>query len=137
MAARKKTTLATPSVDGLLETLEHPHLDAIRRIRALVLGLDPAITEEVKWNAPSFTIGGENFLTFHLRAKTGVMLILHLGSKKRAKAPDRSKLTDPTGLVIWLADDRAQIVFADLADVEAKRTAFEKVVRSWIRLADT
>lgn len=134
MAARKKTSPAS-SVDGLLDALEHPHLDAIQRIRSLVLGMAPGITEEVKWNAPSFISGGENFLTFHLRAKSGVLLILHFGTKKRADALDRSKLSDPAGLVKWQADDRAQIAFTDLADVEARRDSFVKVLRSWIRLA--
>lgn len=120
-----------PEVEALLASLAHPHKDAILRLRTLVRGADPRIVEEVKWNAPSFALG-EHFATFHLRAKRGVMLVMHFGAKKRASVPKRATIADPTGMLTWLADDRATITFTDLADVEATREPFVAVVRSWI-----
>lgn len=120
----------TGDVDALLASLTHPHTDAIMRIRELVRGAHPKVVEEIKWNAPSFAVG-EHFATFHLRGKQGVMLVMHFGAKKRPGAK-RPAIADPTGLLTWLAADRATIRFADLADVEAKRKAFVAVVRSWI-----
>jgi len=35
---------------------------------------------------------------------------------------------------VWLAEDRASVTFRDLADVEAKRSAFTDVVLQWIEL---
>lgn len=42
------------SVDDFIRVLAHPHKDGIEHLRALVKGLDARVTEEVKWNAPSF-----------------------------------------------------------------------------------
>ena len=44
-------------VDRYLAELEHPLKPAIARLRAAIVGSDPAITEHVKWNAPSFCHG--------------------------------------------------------------------------------
>ncbi|NVB85755.1 MAG: DUF1801 domain-containing protein [Kofleriaceae bacterium] len=129
-SGRSRRSGAPGDVDALLASLAHSQLDAIRRIRELVLGAHPNVVEEIKWNAPSFAVG-EHFATFHLRGKQGVVLVMHFGAKKRAGAK-RPAIADPTKLLEWLADDRATIRFVDLADVEAKRKAFVAVVRSWI-----
>lgn len=36
------------AVDAIMATLDHPHADAVQRLRAAVLGVDPAIAEGVK-----------------------------------------------------------------------------------------
>lgn len=118
-------------VEAFLASLAHPHKDAIVRLRALLRDADPRVVEGLKWNAPSFAID-EHFATFQLRAKTGVMLVMHFGAKKRASLPERTAIADPDGLLAWVAADRATITFADLADVEAKRESFVAVVRAWI-----
>lgn len=115
----------------MLETLEHEHKDAIVRLSELILSADPRVTTSEKWNAPSFAVA-DHFATFQLRAKQGVMLVMHFGAKKRTTLPARSDIADPTGLLTWLADDRAVIGFANRSDVEAKRDAFVALVQQWI-----
>ena len=119
------------AVDSFLASLDHPHADAIRALRTIILGADPRIGEEIKWNAPSFRTT-EHFATFQLRAKQGVQLILHFGAKKRARVPDRDAIADPVGLLEWLAPDRASVRFRDMADVTARGEAFADVLRHWI-----
>jgi hypothetical protein len=121
------------SVESLLASLDHPHKPAIDRLRQILLDADPRIGEGVKWNAPSFHTS-EYFATVHLRAKAGVQLILHAGAKKREHAVSAAAITDPESLLVWLAEDRASVTFRDLADVEAKRSAFTDVIRQWIEL---
>jgi len=119
------------AVDKFLETLEHPHVAAIREIRALILGLDERIGEEIKWNAPSFRVS-EHFATVHLRTKKGVGVILHFGAKKNSISETGVAIADPEGLLQWLAKDRAVVAFADLADFREKAEAFRAVLRQWI-----
>ena len=126
-----RSTSAGHETEAFLASLTHPHKDASLRLRALLREADPRVVEELKWNAPSFAID-EHFATFQLRAKTGVMLVMHFGAKKRASLPERPAIADPDGMLGWAADDRAIITFADLADVEARREAFVAVVRAWI-----
>ena len=118
-------------VDALLATLDHPQLDAIEALRRIILSVDPRIGESVKWNAPSFHTT-EHFATFHLRAKTGFQLVLHLGVKGRPDATVRTAVADPHTLLQWKSADRATIPIRDVADLEAKREALTQILRQWI-----
>jgi hypothetical protein len=131
-AGKAATTPANPAqaVEALLTALDHPHRDAIDRVRALIRQAAPSAVESVKWNAPSFALP-DHFATFQLRAEPGVLLIMHFGAKKRAVLPPTESIADPTGLLTWLAEDRATIRFANLADVEAKHAAFVALIRAW------
>ena len=133
-AKPKHSTPADTSsaVEAFLAALDHPHAAGIRALRALVLAADPSIAEGIKWNAPSFRTH-EYFATTHLRAKLGFGLILHLGAKARVPAEGGLELEDPTGLLTWLAQDRAVIHFDDAADLGAKADALAAVIRAWIR----
>ncbi|MEX1084639.1 MAG: DUF1801 domain-containing protein [Steroidobacteraceae bacterium] len=99
-------------------------------LRMIIRGADASIAEGVKWNAPSFRTS-EYFATTHLRAKNGVGLILHLGAKVRDIATVPIK--DPDGLLTWLAEDRAMLSFAGLEEVWTRASAFQRIVRQWIK----
>ncbi|HEX6038321.1 DUF1801 domain-containing protein [Longimicrobium sp.] len=118
-------------VEAFLAALEHPHKAEILVLRRMILDTDPRIAEGIKWNAPSFRTS-EWFATFHLRARTGVQIILHFGARVRDKSAARAAIADPDGLLEWLGPDRATVKFRDADDVEAKRSAFSAVIRQWI-----
>jgi len=118
-------------VDAFLAALEHPFKGEILAVRRIILDADPSISEGIKWNAPSFRTS-EWFATFHLRAKGGVQVILHLGAKKRPDANPRASIADPDGLLEWLADDRAAIRFSDVDEVNARGPALAALVREWV-----
>ncbi|HZH76997.1 MAG TPA: DUF1801 domain-containing protein [Archangium sp.] len=120
------------SVDAFLASLEHPFKQEILALRQIILGADPRIAEGIKWNAPSFHTS-EYFATFQLRAKEGVQLILHLGAKTRDTATSGIAISDPDSLLEWLAKDRASARFRDLKDIAAKRSAFEELLRQWLK----
>lgn len=119
-------------VSALLAALKHPGDAEIRAVRAIILGADPRIREGVKWNSPSY-FTTEHFATFHLRGKTGIQVVLHLGAKGRPDARLREQVPDPAGLLEWKSADRAIVTFASAADVEAKRSAFGDIVRAWVQ----
>lgn len=119
-------------LDSQLAVLEHAHRDAILLLTELIRGADARVKGGIKWGAPSFAIDDEHFATFQLRAKQGVMLVMHFGAKKRADLPGRETVADPSGLLTWLAEDRAVVGFVDRADVEHKREPFVALVRAWI-----
>jgi hypothetical protein len=118
-------------VDSLLASLDHPRVAEIQAVRAIILGATPGVREGVKWNAPSFATT-EHFATFHLRARTGVQVVLHLGAKPRPDAAVRDGVRDTHGLLEWRGPDRATVSFRDLADVHAKADAFAEVIRQWV-----
>ena len=69
-------------VDTFIESLAHPHKDAVPAVRAVILAADPAIGEGIRWNVPSFRTS-EYFATMHLRMKAGIGVILHFGARKK------------------------------------------------------
>jgi hypothetical protein len=119
-----------PEVAALLAALKHPRDAEIRGVRAIILGADPRIREGVKWNAPSY-FTTEHFATFHLRGKSAIQVVLHLGARGRPDARLRERVPDPSGLLEWRGADRAIVTFTSAADVEAKRAAFGDIVRAW------
>lgn len=119
-------------VEAFLAALDHPFKQEILAIREIILGADPSIAEEVKWNAPSF-LTTEHFATMNLRAKDGVQVILHFGAKKRDRSSPRAAIADPESVIEWLADDRATAKFRDLEEIQARRSVFVNVIRQWIQ----
>jgi hypothetical protein len=133
MRARHNTVADTTSaVDAFMQELVHPFKAEIEELRALILGADSHVAEGIKWKAPSFRTQ-EYFATVHLREKEGLVVILHLGAKVRELGPGQLSIPDPEGLLKWLAADRARVRFASKSDWQAKKTAFEKIVRVWVR----
>lgn len=122
----------TEAVEHFMHKLAHPLKAEIQAIRETLLGVDPAIAEGIKWNAPSFRTT-EYFATFNLREKAGVGLILHLGAKVRDMAPGSLQIDDPQTLLRWLAKDRAMIVFKNMQQFVDSRPAFENIIRQWIQ----
>lgn len=121
----------TDAVDALIRRIRHPAENQIQALRQAILQADPSIREGVKWNAPSFRTH-EYFATTHLRSKVGVGVILHFGAKVRKVAASSESIKDPRKLLTWLAKDRAAVGFVDMADLEAKKKAFQAVLRQWI-----
>lgn len=132
--AKPKPRAATAPADDVaafLAALEHPHKPLVLAIRRLVLAADPAIGESIKWNAPSFHTT-EHFATFHLRAKDGVQLVLHLGAKPRPGANAKRDVPDPDGLLDWKGADRAVVTARDAKELTARKAALTRILRAWI-----
>lgn len=118
------------TVDTFLERLEHPHLAAIRLLRAAILSADPRIQESVKWNAPSFALG-EHFATFKLRPVETVQIVLHTGAKVRPRTAPIT-VDDPANLLAWAAPDRAVVTFTGLEAASASQEALIDIVQQWV-----
>jgi hypothetical protein len=132
MATRKSAAGPTgsQSVEILLDTLDHPHVAAFRRLRELILGLDPRMTEEVKWNAPSFKLE-DHFATFKLHPPKDIQLVLHTGAK--VKIPPREfQIDDPAGLLKWPAKDRCVLTLQSVEALSERESAVAGIVRQWI-----
>jgi hypothetical protein len=118
-------------VDRFLAELDHPLKAGVERLRAAILASNGAITEHVKWNAPSFRFDGVDRVRFRLRPGDRLQLVLHRGAKVRNDAGD-FRFDDDSGLFDWVATDRAVITFRDLDDVAARQAAVVDVVNRWV-----
>jgi hypothetical protein len=118
-------------VQAFLQALQHGRKDEVEAVREIILSAHPGITEQLKWNAPSFCIDGDDRITFRLQPNDRVQLIFHRGARKRDDAATFS-FGDGSGLLEWVAPDRALVTFRDLDDVAAKRAALKDLVRRWM-----
>ncbi|MEZ4403568.1 MAG: DUF1801 domain-containing protein [Kofleriaceae bacterium] len=124
---------ATPSADvgTFVRGLDHPLRREIERVRAVILGVDPAITEAIKWNAPSFRTT-DFFATVHLRSRATLQLVFHTGAKAKATATTGVDVPDPAGLLRWLAPDRCLVTLGAGATFDANCDALAHLVAAWI-----
>lgn len=88
------------SVDDFMKTLDHPFKTEVQVLREAILSIDPRITEQVKWNAPSFSYGGY-MATFSLSRTEHLLLIFHNGAI----------LDDQDGLLLGDYPDRRMVYF--------------------------
>ena len=108
-------------VDALVAALDHPLKAVIEEIRPALLAADPRITEQVKWNAPSFCYDGDDRVTFNIRPGGPLLLIFHRGVKVKDTAG--FAFEDETGLIQWKAPDRGVVTIKSLTDWAANRGA--------------
>lgn len=120
----------TNDVDDFMRKLDHPLKAEMEAVRRIILGASPMIQEGIKWNFPSFRVG-EYFATMNVR-KGALLVILHLGAKVRDARAPAPEIGDPSGLLEWLAKDRAAVRFPDMKSIRSNRAAFEAIVRKWI-----
>jgi hypothetical protein len=115
-------------VDRFISGLDHPLKEEVERLRTAILDSNDEITEHVKWNAPSFCYAGEDRVTFRLFPEDRVQLIFHRGSKVKGDAGD-FVFDDDTGLLRWVAADRAVVA---LQDAKARQRDLVDVVNRWV-----
>ena len=121
---------ATASVAHFMTALEHPHKAGIETLRQAILAADTRITEEIKWNAPSFK-WQDHFLTFKLFPPKHIQLIFHVGAKPLV--PPRAFTLDlPAAAVKWAAPDRCVLTITDSQQAAAMAPLVAQAVRQWL-----
>ncbi len=81
--------------------------------------------------APSFRYADEDRVTFRLYPEDRVQLVFHRGAKVKGDAANFA-FDDHTGLLRWVANDRAVVALRDAEDMEAKRADLVEVVNRWV-----
>ena len=132
-AAAKPAKSATKAadVDAFVAACGHPLTAVLDAVRTIVRHAAPQAVEGIKWNAPSFAIGGDDRITCNLSARDRVRLVFHCGAKKRATGSGRVLAADE-GLLEWAADDRGIATFRSVAEVAAAKAALVRLVRAWL-----
>ncbi len=125
------TPTASNAVDVFMAKLKHPLKAEIEAARIIITGVGSDITDEIKWNAPSFRTT-ESFATLNLRAQDRVQIIFHLGARVRKPLPEL-KIADPAGLMKWLAKDRCLVTLGTGREIQANQVALVAIVRAWIK----
>jgi uncharacterized protein YdhG (YjbR/CyaY superfamily) len=114
----------TVQVNEFMDRLEHPFKAEVQMVREIIKNVDQDITEQIKWNAPSFSYKGESLVTFNLWEKKCIHLVFHnsMISKVKSKRLERDY------------DHRRMAYFADQREIQAKRQSLEKALKDLMKL---
>ena len=121
-------------VNAYVRAMKHPLKDVVEQLRAVILGADPEIGEEIKWNAPFFFYTGRmapfdpkqykrHVVGFNLYKKDCVRLVFLNGTR----------IGDASGLLVGdYADGRRLALFSSVDEVHSKKSALERAIRKWL-----
>lgn len=132
--AKSVTRAAAPTTAAaFMDQLDHPLKDVAAELRDIVRHAHPELTEGVKWNAPSYSIGGDDRITFNLSANDKVRIIFHRGAKMKDARTGHGIIDDPAGLLEWASDDRAIATFRTQEEAASAKRALVAVIKEWIK----
>lgn len=137
--SRAKTIKATDSeqVTAYIKKLDKELATAIEYARQIILTTDKEISEQIKWNSPSFYYSGEmkpfdpkeykrDLIVMNLH-KGSILLVLPTGAKiKKAKEILEGDYKD----------GRRIIRFKDLADIKNKKDKLKATIKEWLSLVE-
>ncbi len=134
-SAKRTPKLSGPDqVEAFLNKLEHPLKPEIEAVRNIILRANSQLREHIKWNAPSFHDQAEDRITFHLRGKDFFLLVFHCGAKAKERADKGPLFEDTTGLLQWVAADRATVRLTSMEDVITKKDKLVEVINKWLEV---
>lgn len=122
---------AATSADALMAALEHPLKAEAEALRAILLGLKaPKLDESVKWNAPSYAVGGVHCVTFNFGDRKSIRLVFHCDTARK-ETKGALPAFEHT-LLSWQSDIRAIAAFRNMEEVAAAKAALPELVVRWV-----
>lgn len=104
-------------------------------LRGLILETEPRLEEHIKWNAPSYVLGGEDRITFNLMNKQeAVRFILHMGATRKENKKGTPVMHDDSGLIEWSSDIRGVITFTTMEEVNSNLASLKKIIKDWLSI---
>ncbi len=118
------------TIDAFRMSLSAKDRATVDCLREIIADSHRDLEESIKWNAPNFSLKGQDRITLGLERKGGVRVVFHLG----AKVKDHSgfHFEDKSRLAKWPAPDRGIVVFQDQRGVEAQRKDFASLCKRWL-----
>ena len=114
-----------PKVEDFLKAQNHPMDLEIRRVRDFILNVSDQITEDIKWNSPTFIYKG-NMASYFMNAKKHVSLMFHKGAF----------LSLEGNLLEGQGKEGRTAKFYSLEDINKKKQQLTEVVRAWMQYRD-
>ena len=124
LEAKGMSFASASSTDVFMENLDHPFKAEVETLRKIIKRTNKEITEQIKWNAPSYAYRGEYLVTFNLRQTKRVHLVFHNPMIPKVK----SHLLEGDYV------DRRMTYFANMKDINANRAELERVVKQLVKL---
>lgn len=124
--------MANPTVDTFISNLPSPAREDVQQLRSIIKRVDSNLSEQIKWNAPSFCMDGDDRITFNMMPKGGYRIIFHLGAKLKIEKPKANIIEDPFGLLQWASTDRAILTLKNRDEINAHENAIKQLAGDWL-----
>ncbi|WP_061965025.1 DUF1801 domain-containing protein [Demequina aurantiaca] len=113
------------SVDAWMAAYDNPMKEVVQRIRHMILAADDRITEDIKWQAPTFMYEG-NLASFYPKSMNYATLMFHQGALIPGNFPHlQGQGTEARAMKI-----------VSIAEAEERRDELEEIIRAWIALRE-
>lgn len=123
------------TIDEFMGSLDGDKRMQITVLRQVIVSVDPAIREHIKWNAPSYVLDGEDRVTFNVMNKEGVVkLVLHMGATRKENKTDSPVLVEENEIIEWNSDIRGTISFKSMEDVTSNKAALSLILKKWLTI---
>lgn len=120
-----------PEVNTFVDSLNHPLAEEILLLRTYILSFSDKLDENVKWNAPNYSLNGNDCITLKILPPKNIQLIFHRGDKKQEQ-PSKQLIEDPNGLLTWKENDRAIATFINREEIKNNKETLNQLVTDWI-----
>ena len=141
MKAKNTTTTKSSEsdkVDAYMQRLKHPLAEVLEALRQIILQADPAIGEEIKWNAPTFFYTGE-MKPFNPKEYRRYLVVSNVFRKDciRLVFWGGAKVKDTSGFLEGdYADGRRLAMYYSMQDVKSKKKLLQNAVRMQLQHLD-
>jgi len=123
------------TINEFMSALDEEQKEQVAFLRAIITGAHPELSEHIKWNSPSYVLAGSDRITFSVRPKYPVAIVLHMGATRPEDKNGTPIMDDSSGLIEWKSDTRGVISFADLNDSKAKASQFTAIIDRWLKIS--
>ena len=131
MAKTPKLT-GSEAVSAYIAQLDETVGPIVEKLRQIIMNTDPDISEEIKWNAPSFYYTGE-MQPFDPKEYKRHIIVMNLHKRIMMVFPSGAKIDNANGLLTGdYADGRRLLYIAGMDEVLQKEQALRDAVKDWI-----
>jgi hypothetical protein len=124
LEAKGMSFAAVSEVDAFMQDLDHPFKAEVEAMRKIIRGASSEITEQFKWNAPSYSYRGQPLVTFNLWETKRIHLVFHNPMISKVKSP----------LLEGDHADRRMAYFSDMKDIKSKKAEIVQVLKQLVKL---
>nr|WP_294790483.1 DUF1801 domain-containing protein [uncultured Mucilaginibacter sp.] len=120
------------AVSAYIAQLDETVGPIVEKLRQIILDTDPDISEEIKWNAPSFYYTGE-MKPFDPKEYKRHIIVMNLHKRIMMVFPSGAKIANDNNLLTGdYTDGRRLLYVTGMDDVLQKEKALRDAVKDWI-----
>lgn len=123
--------LLNNEVTNFLDQINPSLRGEIECLRSIIMSTGMNLSEGIKWNAPSYSINGNDRITLRINSPKMIQIIFHRGAKVQEQPPERI-LDDKYTILLWKENDRAIASFKSLNEIQDNILILKEIITKWI-----